>query len=96
MVYDLSKAFDTGNINHLANNFALNEEQLKRIADFIPNINWLGKIIQILKPKLYNNCIFVLFVIYPKKISSAIKFFINCNNLYQSLFMEMNIFIIFE
>lgn len=44
MVYDLSKAFDTGDTEYLKA-FSLNKQQESRIAEFIPNINWLGKII---------------------------------------------------
>ena len=61
MVYDLSKAFDTGDTDYLANKFSLNQEQLKRIAEFIPNINWLGEIKLIVKLQFmyYKICHFI-------------------------------------
>ena len=42
-VYDLSKAFDTGDTFYLTR-FALKSDQLERIDEFIPNIMWLGKV----------------------------------------------------
>ena len=56
MVYDLSKAFDTGDTEYLKA-FSLNKQQESRIAEFIPNINWLGKIFLFLLHDALSLCI---------------------------------------